>query len=112
MCQECVSALQIFGVQLSNRNIVFHCDNKAIVDVINKQSCKDVELMKLMRCMVLTAMQYNIKFTAMHVPGKDNILADALSRLQVSPHLLAIFGMNGSPVPVPAHLQPHNFKPI
>ena len=30
----------------------------------------------------------------MHVPGKDNILADALSRLQVSPHLLAIFGMN------------------
>ena len=107
-----VIALQIFGVQLSNRNIVFHCDNKAIVDVINKQSCKNVELMKLMRYMVLTAMQYNIKFTAMHVPGKDNILADALSRLQVSPHLLAIFGMNGSPVPVPAHLQPHNFKPI
>ena len=38
----------IFGVQLWNRNIVFHCD-KAIVDVINNQSCKDVELMKLMR---------------------------------------------------------------
>ena len=51
-----VIALQIFGVQLSNWNIVFHCDNKAIVDVINKQSCKDVELIKLMLYMVLTAM--------------------------------------------------------
>lgn len=105
-----VVALQVFGKLLSNRCIIFHCDNKAIVDVINKQSCKDVELMKLMRHMVLTAMKYNIKFTSKHVPGKNNFLADALSRLQVTPQLLETFRMNSSPVPIPNHLLPLNFK--
>ena len=45
-------ALKIFGVQLSNWNIVFHSNNKAFVDVINKQRWKGVERMKLMRYMV------------------------------------------------------------
>ena len=56
-----------------------------MVDVINKRSSKDVELMKLMRYMVLTAMQYNIKFTAMHVPGNDNIQEAVSIRKTVLP---------------------------
>ena len=107
-----VVALQIFGKRITNRQVVFHCDNKAIVEVINKQRCKDKEIMKLMRHLVLTAMQYNIRFTAMHVPGKQNHLADALSRLQATSYLLKQYGMQQEPTQVPQRLQPQHFKPI
>ena len=107
-----VVALQIFGKRITNRQVIFHCDNKAIVEVINKQRCKDKEIMKLMRHLVLTAMQYNIRFTVMHVPGKQNHLADALSRLQATSYLLKQYGMQQEPTQVPQRLQPQHFKPI
>ena len=78
-----VVAVQMFGIKLANKHINFHCDNKAVVQVINKQSCKDPKLMKLTRHLVLTSMQYNIKFSASHIPGEINHLPDALSRLQM-----------------------------
>ena len=107
-----VVALNVFGLKISNRRVIFHCDNAAIVHVINKQTCKDSDIMCLTRQFVLTAMQYNVKFNAIHVPGKQNLLADALSRLQVSPQLLIKFGMEDKAIIVPTHLLPNNFKPI
>ena len=104
--------IQIFGIEMANKYVNFSCDNQAIVCLINKQTCKDPEIMKLTRHLVLTAMQYNIKFTATHVPGKLNYLADALSRLQATPHLLVNYGMQLQPVAVPRRLQPANFKHI
>ena len=102
-------AIEIFGIKMANQQITFHCDNKAVVDIINKQSCRDPAIMVLMRRMVIAVMQYNIKFKAAHVPGKANHLPDALSRLQVTPHLLDKYGMQGQPMPVPARLMPNNF---
>ena len=105
-------AIEIFGLKMANKNIKMHCDNKAVVEVINKQSCKEKEIMALMRKMVLVVMQYNIKFTAAHIPGKINHLPDALSRLQVTPQLLRKHGMQAQPTKVPARLTPQNFKVI
>ena len=103
-----VVALQIFGIRLANRAVVFHCDNKAIVQIINKQSSRDKCIMGL----VMTAMQYYIKFSSKHVEGKKNILADKLSRLQVTSHLLSSFGMSSYPTSVPARLQPNDYWPL
>jgi hypothetical protein len=105
-----VVAIQIFGLYMSNRCIKFHCDNNSIVQIINKQTSKDSEIMVLMRKFVLAALQYNVKFTAVHIPGKLNQLADSLSRLQFSPEILNANHMESSPVPVPRHLQPESFK--
>jgi hypothetical protein len=107
-----VVAIQIFGINMSNRCIQFHCDNNAIVQIINKQTSKDSDIMGLMRQFVLAALQYNIKFIATHIPGKLNQLADSLSRLQVSAEILKANHMESSPVPVPHRLQPENFKYI
>ena len=107
-----VVALQIFGIRLANRAVVFHCDNKAIVQIINKQSSRDKCIMGLVRHLVMTAMQYNIKFSSKHVEGKKNILADKLSRLQVTSHLLSSFGMSPYPTSVPARLQPSDYRPL
>ena len=97
-----VVAVQMFGIKLANKHINFHCDNKAVVQVINKQSCKDPKLMKLTRHLVLTSMQYNIEFSASHIPGKINHLPDALSRLQMTSELLKQYGMEENPTIAPS----------
>jgi hypothetical protein len=102
-------AIDIFGIRIANQSITFHCDNKAVVEIINKQSSKDADIMILMRKLVMVTMQYNIKFKAVHVPGKLNFLPDALSRLQVTPHLLKKHHMQAHPVKVPSRLMPASF---
>lgn len=105
-----VIAMHIFGLQMANTYVIFHCDNKAITQIINKQSSKDAKIMVLVRKLVMICMQYNITFKSLHVPGKLNILPDKLSRFQVSPQLLREYGMERVPVAVPDHLLPQNFK--
>ena len=55
----------------------------AVVAVINKQTSKCTRMMCLVRMLVLDCLKLNIVFKAKHIPGVDNDLADALSRLQV-----------------------------
>ena len=40
-----VLSLSLWGSEMQNRCILFFTDNEALVHVINKQSCKDKELM-------------------------------------------------------------------
>jgi len=78
-----VLAVCVWGQQLANQCIYFHTDNQALVDIINKQSSKDPKIMFLVRDLVLQCLKHNILFKSLHVPGRTNILADHLSRLQV-----------------------------
>lgn len=78
-----VLAIEIWGHYFANRSILFLCDNEALVKVINKQTSKEPKIMFLMRRMVLYALKLNICIKAKHLPGRENILADALSRSQI-----------------------------
>jgi hypothetical protein len=57
------------------------CDNIAVVYAINKQTAKDPNLMKLVRRL---APIFNVRFEAVHIPGLKNVLADNLSRFQIT----------------------------
>lgn len=78
-----VLAVMLWGGDLKDKNILCLCDNIAVVDVINKQSCKDPNLLALLRLLVLSCLKLNIHFKSKHIPGKLNFTADALSRFQV-----------------------------
>ena len=54
---------------------------KRVVHIINNQTCKDEEIMQLVREMVETLMQRNILFRAVHKKGILNLTADFLSRI-------------------------------
>ena len=106
-----VLALSLWGNMMSNKCILFFSDNEAVVQVINKQSCKDKTLMIFVRKMVTICLKQNIVFKAKHVPGVDNKLADALSRLQVQQfRLLSPPHMDPQPSVIPVHLQPQNWQ--
>ena len=105
-----VLSLHLWGADMSNRSILFFTDNEALVHVINKQSCKDKALMALVRKLVLICLQFNVAFKAKHIPGVKNVLADALSRLQVQKfQQSAPPTMDNAPTVIPCHLQPGNW---
>ena len=51
---------------------------------LNATSCSDTHVMHLIRLLAFFAAKYNFWFTAAHIPGKNNIIADALSRNNLS----------------------------
>ena len=55
---------------------------------------------------VLCCLRLNVHFTARHVPGRENILADKLSRLQVDSFKVAAPWADRTPTPLPQQLCP------
>lgn len=102
--------ISMFKTLLSNSNILFHSDNMAVVEIINKQTSKNKYVMKILRPLVLIIMMHNINLRAQHIPGVNNILCDKISRFQVSRALLLKYGMRLSPTPIPQRLLPGNFS--
>lgn len=102
-------AVNIFSETLSHHRVVFHCDNIAIVAVINKQTSKSNHIMDIIRPFVLTLLKHDIVFSAVHIPGRHNVICDILSRQVVTPSILQTYGMEPSPVHIPTHLLPGNF---
>lgn len=103
-------ALHIFGVKMANKSLTFFCDNKSVCEILNKQSSKVNDIMVLVRTIVLICMQYNIHFKCTHLGSKQNFIADALSRLQISPQQLAAWKLRQSPESIPPYLLPANYS--
>lgn len=99
-----VLAMEIWGSQFQNHKILFLTDNEAVVAIINKTSSKDKIIMKLVRRLVLICLRNNILFKAKHVPGKQNVIADKLSRLDFQKTLALAPWLNRQPVQIPLHL--------
>jgi hypothetical protein len=76
-------SLKLWGHLLANKCVVIHTDNMSLISVINNQTSKETKVMQLVRELVLATLHHNILFQAEHVAGKSNVLADALSRLQI-----------------------------
>ena len=68
---------------MRNQRITFFTDNEALVNIINKNSCRDKFFVSFERRLVLVCLQNNILLRARHAPGNKNDLADSLSRLQI-----------------------------
>ena len=82
-----VLALILWSHVLADKRLLVRCDNEAVVHVINNQTCKEQNIMSLIRTMTVTIMRNNVILRAKHVPGKKNIIADALSRFQDTPEI-------------------------
>ena len=87
----------IWGSQWSGKRICIWCDNLPVVAIINSKRSKSPRVMDLVRAITILTLVHNFTFTAKHIPGLDNSIADSLSRFQMDRfHLLA---PNASPTP-------------
>ncbi|VDI32332.1 Hypothetical predicted protein [Mytilus galloprovincialis] len=79
-----VVAAVLWGKEWCGKRILFYCDNLATVHIIAKGRSKETNIMKLMRKLTMCAATYNFAVYSEHLPGKSNVIADALSRLQMN----------------------------
>lgn len=85
-----LAALQ-WGSEWKNRHVVVSCDNTTAVAAINKGSSRSPLIMRLLRDLFWQAVTYNFHFTAVHLAGNLNTLADAISRGKFShPSLIGL----------------------
>ena len=73
----------LWGPRWSSKRIRMWCDNKSVVASINSKHSKSPRVMDLIRAITLETLKYNFTFTATHIPGLDNSIADSLSRFQM-----------------------------
>ncbi|KAK2176516.1 hypothetical protein NP493_660g03003 [Ridgeia piscesae] len=97
--------LAVAGV-LTDRRLLVLSDNEAVVHIINNQTSKDKQLMSLIRTLTVSLMQNNVILRAKHVPGKTNVIADALSRFQDTPDLRRQPGLKPVQSVIPPDLLP------
>ena len=79
-----IVAVGTWGAHCRVYTVLCHCDNEAVVAVINKGTCKEKHLAHLMRCLFFIEAYHNITLVAEHVPGKANVEADAISQNNLS----------------------------
>lgn len=78
-----VVAAMLWGQHWKRKRIIFYCDNKGTVHILNKGRSKSSDIMKLMRRLTLMAAKFNFCFKAVFLPGRENSIADSLSRFQM-----------------------------
>ena len=99
----------MFGHLLKNSTIRFLCDNQAVVNIINAQSTRCPSVMTIVRPLTMKLVEHNIFLSALHIPGKSNVIPDLISPFQITQKVLQKHRMNLEPTPIPNHLLPKNF---
>ena len=94
----------VWGPLFSKRSIKFHCDNRSLVDAINKGSSRDEMVMHLLRCLWFFTAIFNIKITTSHIPGVSNSSADMVPRNQAKDFLVANAQASQRPTLLPPSL--------
>ncbi|XP_040211442.1 uncharacterized protein LOC120942272 [Rana temporaria] len=77
-----VLAVELWGTSFRDRKVRFHGDNLGVVQVINRVTASSPPVIRLLRHLVLRCLQLNVFVYAVHLPGVENVVADALSRFQ------------------------------
>ncbi len=75
-----VLACASWGRQWRGGVVTMHCDNTAAVAVVNSGYSKVPEIMHLLRCLFFVRASLELEVWAVHVPGVENGIADAISR--------------------------------
>jgi hypothetical protein len=91
----------LWGNEWARKRILFHCDNMATVEIINKGRSKVKTIMKLMRKLTFCAASCQFTVHAKHIPGKLNSIADAISRFQMDKFRKLAPDADKEPIPHP-----------
>ena len=73
-------ALRVWAKNWKNQIVHVKCDNKAVVEVLNNGKTKNIHLAAISRNIFITSATFDIELRVSHVFGKNNPVADLLSR--------------------------------
>ena len=84
------------------KRLLVHCDNQTVVDICRTGTLKNTDLMRLICTLFFMAARHNFTLLINHIPGVDNSVADALSRLQFHRFCQLAPEADSEPTPTPA----------
>ena len=99
-----IIAFELWGHHFRNRQIKVFTDSEVICNLWRSHAVRDTNILRLMRFLYFKALSYNCNILLVHIPGHHNVIADRLSRLQVSRMLREFPGMDRHPTLVPSHI--------
>ena len=71
---------------------------------VNGRSCRDTHMTGLIRCLFVIEAWYGFEMTASHLPGRDNVPANDLSRNRRSSFLSKVNSPDETPTCIPPEL--------
>ena len=107
-----VVAAHVWGHQWCRKHVLFRSDNEAVVHILNSRTSKVPCLMRLLRSLLFAAACHCFSFSAQHIPGVTNQIADAISRFRwqefrrLAPHAQL------HPTPIPPDLLTELTSPV
>ena len=99
-----VMACAIWGREWQQLVVCIHCDNMAVVDVVNSGYSKHPQVQHLLRCLFFITATFGIMIHAVHILGVDNEGADAISRNNMHKFFRLHPQASPSPTPLPQDL--------
>ena len=99
-----ILAVAIWGPWWRGEQVLVHCDNMAVVNIISANTSKDSLVMHLLRGLHFVCAYYNISLQACHIPGTENSTADAISRNLLQVFFERIPRARATPSPIPSQL--------
>ena len=79
-----ILAASVWGPTWVGKRVCFRSDNTAVVSALKSGSARDPVLSHQLRCLHFYSALCQFTYTACHIPGKHNRIADALSRNRVT----------------------------
>ena len=79
-----VVALKVWSNLWENKKVEIKCDNLTVVEVLDSGKTRDHFLALCARNVWLISAMFNIQLVFSHIPGKNNHIADLLSRLTIT----------------------------
>ena len=77
-------AVRTWGHHWANAQLVIYTDNETTVNVWKTGTCKDKDMMRVIRALFFFCARINLNVMLSFIPGHLNIHADCLSRLQIA----------------------------
>ena len=80
----------------ANSTVIIYTDNTTAKAALNKTTSRNKLVMRALRELFWLSVQFNFMIKAIHVPGKDHLLADSASRLHQKGHLAKLDALQNS----------------
>ena len=77
-------ALRVWGNNWHSKRVTVHCDNHAVVDILDRNRTRDDLLGVILREIRMLQARVNVQLRVLHIMGEDNPIADCLSRVHMS----------------------------
>jgi hypothetical protein len=102
-----VIAAAAFGHHWRGHTVTIRCDNTGAVAVVNSRSTRQPDMLQLIRLLIHIEAEFDMHIIAQYLPGNENIIADHISRDNISQARL-LTTLQPQPLALPAII--HTFE--